>query len=151
MPFGRDPARVVRLRLASRLEAVARAGEAVRAYALAAGLEADAAGDLELATVEAANNIVLHGYRGAADRRYALAIDVRAGEVRVALSDDGEAIPPAVLAAGPAEWSAEAESGRGLALIRACADRLEYGRFRGHNRLLLFKRLPEPAAPGRAL
>jgi serine/threonine-protein kinase RsbW len=145
-----DHAAAVRLRLSSNLEAVALAGAAVRDFAGAAGLETSAIDDLELATVEAANNIVLHGYHGATDRRYALAINVARGEVRVVLSDSGEAIPPAVLAApASAEWNLDDESGRGLAIIRACTDRMEYGRVRGRNRLLLAKRLPPARTSGR--
>ncbi len=144
-PLAPDHATAVRLRLASNLEAVSLAGAAVRDFALAAGLETSAIDDLELATVEAANNIVLHGYGGASNRRYALAINVALGEVRVVLSDTGETIPEAVLSAPTtAEWNLEDESGRGLAIIRACTDRMEYSRVRGRNRMLLAKRLPSP-------
>ncbi len=97
--------------------------------------------DMELASVEAANNIVLHGFRSMADRHYDVVIDIADGELRVSLSDDGEPIPPAALADTSTGWSLEAESSRGLAIIRACTDRQEYGRVRGRNRLRLVKRL----------
>ncbi len=141
MPSGRDRRRRVRLRLASNLEDVALLGAAVRAFALEVALEPVAIDDLELASVEAANNIVIHGYAGASDRHYVAVIDVADGELRVSLSDDGEPIPKAALAPTPAEWSLDGESRRGVAIMRVCTDRLEYGRVRGRNRLRLVKRL----------
>ncbi len=132
---------VTRLRLPSNLMDVARAASAVRDFALAAGLEASAIDDLELATVEAANNVVLHGYQGAADGRLAVILYAFADEVRVVLSDRGSPIPPSALAQTTVEWNLDDESGRGIALIRACTDRMEYTRRGGRNRLLLVKKL----------
>lgn len=132
----------MRLVMDSRLESVAAAGHAVRGYAVMAGLDIIAAGDLELAMVEAANNIIIHGFGGATDKRYSVSIETRDGEVQVTLSDNGTTIPAALLAADPAAWSLDAEASRGLAIMRACADRLEYRRARGRNLLLLGKRLP---------
>jgi serine/threonine-protein kinase RsbW len=145
LPSGRDAARPFRLDLASNLEDVASAGAAVRDYAAAVGLDAHGIDDLELATVEAANNIVIHGYRGATDRRYRLIITIAPGELHVALSDNGEGIAENLLAAPLPAWNAEAESGRGIAIIRACTDRIDYRRRRGRNRLLLVKRIATTA------
>ncbi len=124
-----------------RLQSVARAGHAVRDFGIAAGLGETAAGDLELATVEAANNIIIHGFEHAAGARYEVRIALRDGEVQVLLSDSGPAVPTAVWA-DVAQWSADAMSARGVAIMRACADRLEYRRSRGRNHLVLGKRLP---------
>lgn len=132
--------KVARRSLASKLEAVATAGDAVRDFARAAGLEIEAAQDLELATVEAANNIVVHGYKNTPDHRYSLSMAVRGSEVQILLSDGGEEIPAERFHDVSPEWSMEAESGRGWAIIRACTDRIEYCRVRGRNRLLLVKR-----------
>ena len=136
-----DLTRTRRLAMDGRLESVARAGHAVRDFGIAAGLGETAAGDLELATVEAANNIIIHGFEHAAAARYQVRIALRDGEVQVLLSDSGPAIPTAVLV-DVAEWRADAISARGVAIIRACVDRFEYRRSRGRNYLLLGKRLP---------
>jgi serine/threonine-protein kinase RsbW len=105
-------------------------------------MESCAVDDLELATVEAANNIVLHGYRGATNRRYAITLAAGGDAVRVVLSDHGEGIPEAALAQTSVEWNLDDESGRGIAIIRACTDQMEYCRAGGRNRMLLVKRLP---------
>lgn len=136
-----DPVRSRRLAMDSRLEHVARAGHAVREFCLAAGLDAVAAADMELAAVEAANNILLHGFAGAADARYQVIIKLHNGEVQVLLSDGAPAIPPEVLTQVQA-CDLERTSARGLIIIRACSDRFEYRRSRGRNHLLLGKRLP---------
>ncbi len=135
-----DLTRTRRLAMDGRLESVARAGNAVRVFSLAAGLDDTAAGDLELATVEAANNIIIHGFDGATEARYRLTIALRDGEVQVLLSDSAPAIPAAVLAETP-DWRADTVSARGVAIMRACADRFEYRRRQGRNHLLLGKRL----------
>ncbi len=139
-----DPVPPLALSFDSRLDAVAAAGEAVRAFAVAAGLSPLAAADLELATVEAANNIVIHGFARAAGFPVALAAAVRDGEVQVQLCDQGAAIPAEALAALP-RWDADKESARGLAIMRACTDRLDYRRLATGNRLLLVKRLTAAA------
>lgn len=131
----------LRLVMDGRLESVERAGIAVREFGLAAGLDAIAASDLELATVEAANNIVLHGFAEAKDANYRVVILLRDGEVQVILGDSGLAIPVAALAE-ERPWDSHSVSSRGIALMRACSDRLEYWRRRDRNRLLLGKRLP---------
>lgn len=123
-----------------RLESVARAGHAVREFCLLVGLDEAAACDLELATVEAANNIIIHGYEGAGTARYHVTIALRDNEVQVVLSDSAPSLPAEVLAL-VIEWSADATSARGVAIIRACTDRLEYRRHKGRNHLLLGKRL----------
>jgi serine/threonine-protein kinase RsbW len=138
----------LRLRLASSLQDVALAAAAVRTFALAAGMETSAIDDLELATVEAANNVVLHGYGGASNRRYAILLAAGRDAVRVVISDHGSRIPEAALAQTSVEWNLDDESGRGIAIIRACTDQMEYCHQGRRNRMLLVKRLravsPDP-------
>lgn len=124
------------LRIPARLEAVARFASVVREVGEAAGLGETEVVELELAVVEAANNIVSHGYDGASGE-----IEMRvAGEIGVAveLIDTGRPIPPGLLE-NPPSVSLDAERGRGLAIIRTCVDRLEYSSVQGTNRLRLFK------------
>lgn len=101
--------------------------------------------DLELAVVEAANNIVLHGVDGRSGMTIALSVCNVAGGVEVALEDAGTSIPSHLLdvvaQAGP-----EAECGRGLGLIAACTDRVNYTSSAGRNRLVLFKALEQGTA-----
>jgi serine/threonine-protein kinase RsbW len=133
-----EPEHVATLTLASRLEETDRIAAAVRQACIHARLSAEASADLELAAVEAANNIVIHGYGGNAAQTYTARIAADLTGVRVLLTDQGAAIPPDVLAhEGMPDW--DSESGRGLAIIRACVDELDYDSTCGANRLLLVK------------
>lgn len=124
--------------LASRLEETDRVAAAVREACHHAGLNAEASADLELAAVEAANNIVIHGYGGNATQTYTARIASDPTSVRVLLTDQGATIPPDVLAQQDMpDW--DSETGRGLAIIRACVDELDYDHADGANRLLLIK------------
>lgn len=127
------------LTLASRLKETDRVAAAVREACAEAGLEAEACADLELAAVEAANNIVVHGYAGRVDRTYTARIASGPAGVRLLFSDGGISIPPEALAQTEMpDWDSEA--GRGMAIIRACVDELDYRCVDGENTLLLVKR-----------
>jgi serine/threonine-protein kinase RsbW len=120
----------------ARLEAVAQFASVVREAAEEAELGELEIVELQLAVVEAANNIVAHGYRGASGE-----IEIRVVEddgVLVELIDTGRPIPPGLLD-NPPFASLDAESGRGLAIIRSCVDRVDYTSVHGANRLRLFK------------
>lgn len=99
--------------------------------------------DLELAVVEAANNIVLHGLPCAEGQTIGLAIRAVPGGIEVVLEDGGLAIPTHLLTSSH-EPGADAEGGRGIALILACTDRLDYTSSGGRNRLTLFKAVAFP-------
>ncbi len=125
------------LRLPASLSSVARLTEVVREEGEAEGLEPGALIDLELAFVEAANNIVVHGYAGA-DGEITLEV-AKEGGLRVVLIDGGKPIPADLLVNPPAVGT-DSERGRGLAIIRACVDHLNYTSGDGLNRLTLFKK-----------
>lgn len=123
-----EPARFL---MPATLEAIDLLAPKVR-DAAAAHLPEDRLFALEIALVEALSNIVRHGHP--------------AGEVEIALHfgdgieveivDVGNPIPPGLLEAEVPD-DPLAESGRGLALIRTCADDLRYERGGGRNRLTL--------------
>jgi serine/threonine-protein kinase RsbW len=124
------------IRIPARLEAVAQLASVVRAAAKAAGLGEVAIVELELAVVEAANNIVAHGYDGRSGE-----IEMRVVQddgLAVELIDTGRRIPPGLLD-NPPSASLDAERGRGLAIIRSCVDSIDYSVVDGTNRLRLFK------------
>jgi len=109
------------------------------------GLDEDAASDLELAVVEAATNIIVHGYGGADGGTLEVGVRRDAGEVQVELTDAGAPIPPGALENAELpdfddDVSAIPTSGRGLALIKASVDAWRYLPSAGRNRLILIKR-----------
>jgi serine/threonine-protein kinase RsbW len=115
---------------------VRRLAEAVRRYGSEAGLPPVAIDDLELAVVEAANNIVIHGYEGGSGQ-IEMRLTAYCG-LWVELRDRGRAIPPETFACSSAPQTSD-ESGRGMAIIRACVDETRYRSGDGINRLTLFK------------
>ena len=93
---------------------------------------------LEIAVTEALNNVVLHGGPpGGAE----IGVTVRkaAPGVLVEIRDPGRPVPAGLFAAArdPARIDPLAESGRGIALIAALSDALDYDSRDGTNRLTL--------------
>jgi serine/threonine-protein kinase RsbW len=105
-----------------------------------AGVEESALADMNLAFVEAANNVVVHGGRGEA-LKMRVRLRIAADSVELELIDTGAPIPAEVLAADEPD-DPFAESGRGLALIRACVDDMSYSSAAGVNRMRLVRALP---------
>lgn len=125
------------VRIEARLDRVRELADAARLAGQEAGLGAHALIDLELALVEAANNIVSHGYAGKSGEIQMIARGSAEGML-IELVDTGARIPADWLAAPP-HAAMDAERGRGLAIINACVDRVDYASEGGYNRLTLFK------------
>lgn len=107
----------------------------MRTAAETAGAGAEQLIDIELAVVEAANNIVLHGY-GSREGKIAAAFSAEGGRIEVVLEDRGAPIPPDRLAAEDST-GAQDISGRGLGIIAVCTSALHYSSRGGLNRLAL--------------
>ena len=122
----------------ARLEDVRTLAEWVRQEAEKTGLSPELLIDLELALVEAANNIVIHGYRGAKGE-IACSIESSRDSLAVTLRDWGSPMPDEKFD-GSALPDAGQDHGRGLAIIRACIDNVRYESSRGENRLTLVKK-----------
>lgn len=93
---------------------------------------------LEIAVVEALNNVVLHGYKGR-EGTIAAALVIRDAAVSVEIRDRGQPVPEGALAAVRSldDLDPLAESGRGLGLIVGLSDRLDYASGPDGNRLTL--------------
>jgi serine/threonine-protein kinase RsbW len=124
----------------ARLEEVGRLSEHVRALCEAAAVPPEAMIDIEVALAEAANNIIIHGYRGRDDGMIGVSVQLADGSVTLELQDEGEAVPEGLFSKCRT-ISADAESGRGVGIIQSCIDQIDYVNEGGRNRLLLIKRL----------
>lgn len=97
--------------------------------------------------VEAANNIVIHGFRGREDGIIDFTVRARPERVEIELEDRGETIPEKNLFPA-SSISLDAESGRGMSIIRACVDHVDYRHAAGVNRLILSKLIDRSAPTG---
>jgi anti-sigma regulatory factor (Ser/Thr protein kinase) len=102
------------------------------------GSGSDAAFVCELAVAEAAANIVEHAIDDDTMRRFTLVLRLREGRFAAAVCDRGRPFSPAPDPALPAEG---ADSGRGLALLAACMERVRFRRVEDENRLLMARRV----------
>jgi len=103
------------------------------------GVDADQAFACELSVAEACANVVEHSASGR------LRVIIRRSELRfsVAVCDEGEPFQPN---AAPGFPPPEDESGRGIALMAACMDRVQVVRVGKENRLLMARRLERAGA-----
>ncbi|GLV23006.1 hypothetical protein TomMM35A_28500 [Sphingobium sp. TomMM35A] len=124
----------------ARLEEVGQLSEHVRALCEAAAVPPEVMIDIELALAEAANNIIIHGYRGRDDGMIGVGVQIMPGSVSLELQDQGEAVPEGLFSRCRT-ISADAESGRGVGIIQSCIDQIDYRSEGGTNRLRLTKRL----------
>ena len=109
----------VRLRLSNRAENVLLVRQALSGLADVVGLDAVALNDLSTAITEAANNVVIHAYRGG-EGPLEVELTVLPGSIQALVRDRGTGILPGVEAA-------EANSGGiGLHVIRTLSDAVEF-------------------------
>ncbi len=127
---------------AARYENLARICEFVSSNAKTAGLDDSAAYAVELATNEAATNIIEHGYGGNGDGKIECAIEADDGGVTVVLLDWGKPFDASKVP--QANYSVPLEDlplrGVGLRLIRGFMDEVQFERIPGDgNRLMMRK------------
>jgi len=103
------------------------------------GIQENVALDLELALVEAANNVVAHGYAGNFEGTMSLEVQITANALRLVLSDCGKAAPEGFFDACNI-MDLDSESGRGNGIIHACVDEIRYSSNEAGNRLEMTRR-----------
>lgn len=119
---------------------VSLAAATLRTYCDFAGLPGPTLGQIELAVVEALNNVIEHACQDRSDAEIHMAVRVENDSLIVELRDPGRSL--AVLP-NPEMPDPLDESGRGWPLIFLLMDRVDYYHERGVNILTLGKRLPE--------
>jgi len=111
-----------------------------REAAEAAGLQERVQLDCELALVEAANNIVEHGYAGTTGGKISFWLAIVPAEVRMELRDQGKPVPSGQFSKCQ-QFELDAPDGRGTTIIQSCIDQIGYRTEHGENRLVMIKQL----------
>lgn len=121
------------------------AGEAIRDLCLTSGVDAGDASLVELAVVEALQNIIEHGYAGAPGRMDVDA-EVTVDRIHIEIRDTAPPLDPARVDAAPEvdlfppDRASLQERGRGLGIIRSVFDDVVFSRMAAGNRLTLTRR-----------
>jgi len=141
----------ITLTIDSRLENVALLGVATRGVARQLGFSEDEAVNVELCVVEAASNCVRHAYRGEAGHPVRVRLTAGPDRLEIAVEDEGRPIPeekrqPRRIEFDPSDVESIPEGGRGIFLLHALMDKVEFGREGARNLLRMTKALP----PGRS-
>jgi serine/threonine-protein kinase RsbW len=137
------------LAIESALDHVCLVGAAVRGVAAAAGLDALAAAQVELAVVEGVNNAIEHAYRGRPGQPVEVALGVVDHCLTIEIADRGLAMEwDRAYAAATARLDADplADGGRGLVIMHQTMDEVGYRSHAGRNVLRLTKRIADPGA-----
>ena len=127
--FSRTKERHVRLRLGNEPGATSKLRRALDCIARASGLAADATFDLKLAATEALTNAIKGAPR---DHVVDVAIEGRDRAVEVEVTHRGRFRPALGM-----ETALEGESGRGIPLMLALVDEVEFASLRGGVRVRL--------------
>jgi serine/threonine-protein kinase RsbW len=143
-PLGDGRARTVSLRIDSRLDHVELLSRAVRALCATSGVPARECAQVELALVEAVNNVIRHAYKLEAGHPVEVVFTVEAETFTIDVVDEGSSMPerpePA-LDFDPADIANLPEGGMGLFIIHSVMDRVEYATRDGRNTFTMARRL----------
>ena len=114
--------------LESALKSVETIEETAEMYARQAGFDEDTACQIAMVTREAAVNAVLHGNKQDPDKRVTASFELTDDELRIQISDEGPGLDPATLPDPLAPENILKPSGRGVFLMRAIMDEVEFRR-----------------------
>jgi anti-sigma regulatory factor (Ser/Thr protein kinase) len=135
----------LRLAIDSTFSEVSFVACAIHSVSRKGGLGEEAAQELELAAVEALNNVVQHAHRGRHDLPIDVSVEAEPGRVTVEIVDHGRATTADRFTApdepelDPSDIAGLAENGRGIALMRQLLDGISYVPGPDGNRLRLTK------------
>ncbi|MGH3743819.1 MAG: ATP-binding protein [Mycobacteriales bacterium] len=106
--------------------------------------------DVELALSEACGNVIRHSRVGDA---YEVHLKVRGDVVSIDVEDEGPGFPDQLLSGPDGDVSGDAETGRGILLMRALVDELRFERAEGDGSIVRMSRTlhPEAGSPAEQL
>lgn len=140
-------AETIQFTIASDLDKVHAVSEAIQQASVNHGMSETEAFQIQLATVEAMNNVIVHAYAHEATHKLKVKCMLSASEVQIIIQDTGSALNQEKLAASHPHFDDDplAESGRGLMIIKSVMDAVNYVSHHGVNKMTLIKRRAIPA------
>ncbi len=126
----------------STLESVNKAEEMADKAASQAGFDEDARGGISMAVREAMINAVMHGNGYSPDKRVQLSFDQSGGNLIITIRDEGEGMDPQEVPDPLAPENLMKQSGRGIFLMRAFMDEVNFRKLEPGTEITLIKRVP---------
>jgi serine/threonine-protein kinase RsbW len=127
--------------LESSLESVNKAEEEATKAATRAGFDEDEAGRISMAVREATVNAVLHGNHYDTNKRVSLSFENTGNELIITVQDQGAGLDPNGVADPLAPENLLKQSGRGIFLIRAFMDDVQFRKLDPGTEIKLIKRV----------
>ena len=112
--------------LESALESVETIEATAETYALQAGFDEDTSCQIAMVTREAGVNAVMHGNKKDPNKRVTATYEVTDEDLIIQISDEGPGLDPATLPDPLAPENILKPSGRGVFLMRAIMDEVEF-------------------------
>ncbi len=141
--------RTLHLTIDSRPDCVELVSSAVRGLCRLTRLTTTDLAGIELALVEAVNNVIEHAYQGEPGHPVMIAVELTPDRISLRISDRGASMDPQQLdLAGelaqpdPDDLNTWSHRGRGLILIKACMETVEYRVEPDLNTLTMSRTLP---------
>lgn len=122
------PSTSIRLELSSEIKLIDLVHSATEKMAEFAGLDEDEALNVGLAVREAVINAMLHGNRQQSQLPVNICLSVEQGLLRAVITDEGAGFDPARAADPTQGENLMRDSGRGLLLMQAFVDRIDFRR-----------------------
>ncbi len=126
----------------STLESVNKAEEMADKAASQAGFDEDARGGISMAVREAMINAVMHGNGYSPDKRVKLSFDQAGGNLVITIRDEGPGMNPDEVPDPLAPENLMKQSGRGIFLMRAFMDDVQFRKVDPGTEITLIKRVP---------
>ncbi len=137
----------VSLTLSSSLASVDQAEQTAEEYAGRVGFDEDTRGNIAMAVREAVVNAVLHGNAYDANKQVTISFEMAADDLLVKVADQGVGLDPETIPDPLAPENILRGSGRGIFLIRAFMDEVNFRQLHPGTELTLIKHRT-PAQPG---